>query len=105
MKRLIIANIIIVIVIIAVAFYVVKTQRKPIIMPIDSTSIYKARFDSIVSESDELKRIIKENEIIQLTKVKVKYAYKDSIIFLSDIRKSAELERILAALDSERFTY
>lgn len=103
LKTLLIANLIFVLIVISVAFYVVKKQ--PQIKAIDSTEIYKRRFDSIVSQSDELKRLIQENETIQLTKVKVKYAYKDSIIFLSDIRKSAELDRILAALDSEVFTY
>ena len=103
LKTLLIANLIFVLIVISVAFYVVKKQ--PQIKPIDNLEYNKARFDSIVSESNELKRLIQENETIQLTKVKVKYAYKDSIIFLSDIRKSAELDRILAALDSEVFTY
>ena len=105
LKALLIANLIFVLIVISVAFYIVKTRKQPQIKAIDSTEIYKRRFDSIVSQSDELKRLIQENETIQLTKVKVKYAYKDSIIFLSDIRKSAELDRILAALDSEVFTY
>jgi len=105
LKTLLIANCILALILVACAIWFVKTHREPQIKLIDSTEYYKARFDSIVIEADELKHLIKVRSETELNTIQTRYAYKDSIIFLSDSAKLYQLKRILAILDSERFTY